>query len=113
MPSHLILNSVMHSSHLKFRLMQIIFYFDDYHLGLFVKFQSDFVAQLLMSDSLGVAQARAFNDWLITGDFALGSLLVEDTSYPNGCDQLLCSMQSGINGSGKSGKNPDPKFRYL
>ena len=91
MPSHLKLNCVMHFLHLKFRLKQIIFYFDDYNLGIFVKFQSDFVAQLLMSDSLGVAQARAFNDWLITGDFALGSLLVEDTSYPNGCDQLLCN----------------------
>ena len=39
----------------------------------FAKFHNDFMGQLLMSDSLGVAQARASDHWIVTGDFALHS----------------------------------------
>ena len=52
--------------------------------GIFVKFHQDFTSQLLMSDTLGVAQARASENWMVTGDFALGNQILEDTSYPNG-----------------------------
>ena len=63
--------------------------------GIFVKFHQDFTSQLLMSDTLGVAQARASENWMVTGDFALGNQILEDTSYPNGrLWQLAIEFQS-------------------
>lgn len=49
----------------------------------FVKFHSDFVGQLLMSESLGISQARASNNWMVTGDFGLSLEEALDSAYPN------------------------------
>ena len=50
----------------------------------FVKFHSDFVGQLLMSESFGMSQARASINWMVTGDFGLFTPEETlDAVYPN------------------------------
>ena len=56
------------------RIVQILFLIFFFQISeFFAKFHNDFMGQLLMSDSLGVAQARASDHWIVTGDFALHS----------------------------------------
>ena len=48
-----------------------------------------FQGQLLMSETSGIAQARASNQWMVNGDFGFDLeagghwQLLEDTAYPN------------------------------
>jgi hypothetical protein len=61
----------------------------------FIRFHSDFVGQLLMSESLGISQAKASNNWMVTGEFGLtpNNESVMDTAFPNAL--LTCANPIG------------------
>lgn len=47
----------------------------------FVRFHSEFVGQLLMSQDKALAKAKATTQWVVSGDFALTDF--DDHDYPN------------------------------